>query len=83
MTPILATLLAVPFAICGTAFFYARLVSTPSQSIAEALVRWLYLAARWTQAVAQAADSAVIAYREHLGTTQVEPHCERRLTEAV
>lgn len=77
MATILSIILAVPLVLLAAAFFYARLVTTPSQSIAEALVRWLFLLARWTQALACGADSSVIAYREHMATEKVQPGCER------
>jgi hypothetical protein len=76
MTALPYVVISAPLVLLAGAFFYARLVSTPSQSIAESLVRWLYLLARWTQAMASGADSALVAYREHMATEQIHPGCE-------
>lgn len=68
--------LSIPLLILAGAFFYARLVHTAPQTIAESIVRWLFLLARWMEALARAADSSVIAYREHLSTEKIRPLCE-------
>jgi hypothetical protein len=81
VTPYL--ILSAPAVVLAGAFFYARLVSTPSQTVAEALVRWLYLLARWMQAIANGADSALIAYREHMATERVLPGSETYRPEAI
>jgi hypothetical protein len=67
----LLIMVAVPLAILAAAFFYARLVNTPSQTIPESIIRWLFLLERWIGALARATDSATVCYRERMATERI------------
>jgi hypothetical protein len=74
---ILLILVAIPPALLAAAFFYARLVNTPSRTISESIIRWMCLLERWIGALARSADSAVVCYREHVATERISICAER------
>jgi hypothetical protein len=75
MTLLLLILAAPPLALM--ILWIASKRRKPYLTTAEQLVRCLFTLARWMEAIARAAESAGICYREHIATTPISERLER------
>lgn len=76
MIPLLLSILFAPLVILFALWFSVRLVATPWQTTAEALVWLLYWLALRLQAAAEACDSGLNCYRDAI-LRPVKPNCEQ------
>ena len=68
--------LAAPVVVLFAARLYASAHSNPSQTTAEALVRWLYTIAWFAGSLAAGADWALNHYRKRRWDPDRQPGCE-------
>ena len=75
---ILILFLAAPLLVLFIARVYAAKHSNPSQTTAEALVRWCYIAAWFMGSIAAGADWALNSYRKRRWAPAAQPLCESK-----
>jgi hypothetical protein len=73
----LLIMVAIPLAVLFIARCYAAAHSNTSQTVAEALVRWLCILAWFTSACAEGAVKTLMHYRERRWSNVEQPICER------